>query len=84
MAVDRVEGQSFNGSSAGSGDLDVAAITVETGKFSIAGSGDINLKGSAKKLTIDIAGSGGVDAPGLTSLRAPKSRSPARAACVPR
>jgi hypothetical protein len=67
MAVDRVEGQSFNGSSAGSGNLEVAAINVETGKFSIAGSGDIGLKGSAKKLTIDIAGSGGVDAPGLTA-----------------
>lgn len=67
MAVDRVEGQSFDGSSAGSGELDIAAITVETGKFSIAGSGDINVKGNAKKLAIKIAGSGGVDAPALTA-----------------
>jgi len=67
MAIDRIEGQSFDGSSAGAGNLDIAAINVEKASLSIAGAGDINLKGNAKTLTVDIAGSGSIDAPGLTA-----------------
>jgi hypothetical protein len=67
MAVDRVEGQSFDGSSAGSGNLAIAALSVPRAKLSIAGSGDIAAKGSVDRLTVDVAGSGNVAASGLTA-----------------
>ena len=65
MTIDRVEGQRFDGDTAGSGDLNVAMLAVREAKLSIAGSGGMALKGSADRLTVDIAGSGDVDAAGL-------------------
>jgi hypothetical protein len=65
MTVDRVDGQSFKGDSAGSGNLDIATLNVQSGDFSIAGSGGMKLKGSARQLGVSIAGSGDVDAGGL-------------------
>lgn len=65
MTVDKVEGARFAGSSAGSGSLVVGALAVEDADLSIAGSGDMQVKGSAKQLEIDIAGSGSVDGAGL-------------------
>ena len=65
MTIDRVEGQGFNGSSAGSGSLAVAALNVQSGDFSIAGSGDMKMSGSAKQLSMEIAGSGNIDAGGV-------------------
>lgn len=67
LAVDRVEGQSFDGSAAGSGNLTIAALRVPRAKFSVAGSGDIAATGSVDRLTIDVAGSGNVAANGLTA-----------------
>lgn len=65
MAIDRVEGERFEGDGAGSGSLSVAALAVREAKLSLAGSGDMALKGSAERLDISIAGSGNVDARGL-------------------
>ena len=65
MAIDKVEGAKFAGSSAGSGNMMVAALAVDDADLSIAGSGDMTIKGSAKQLGIDIAGSGSVDGSGL-------------------
>ena len=65
MAIDKVEGAKFAGSSAGSGNMMVAALAVDDADLSIAGSGDMTIKGSAKQLGIDIAGSGSVDGTGL-------------------
>ena len=65
MTIDRVEGQRFDGDTAGSGSLTVAMIGVREAKLSIAGSGDMALKGTAERLTVDIAGSGDVDAAGV-------------------
>jgi hypothetical protein len=70
MAVDRVEGQSFDGSAAGSGNLAIATLRVPRAKLSIAGSGDIAATGSVARLTVDLAGSGNVRASGLTARAA--------------
>ena len=65
MTIDRVEGQRFDGDTAGSGALSVAMLGVREAKLSVAGSGDMSLKGTAETLTVDIAGSGAVDASGV-------------------
>jgi len=65
MTIDRVEGQRFDGDTAGSGNLDVALLGVREAKLSIAGSGDMTLKGTADRLTVSIAGSGDIDASGV-------------------
>ncbi|MEO9131582.1 MAG: head GIN domain-containing protein [Sphingomonas sp.] len=65
MMVDRVDGQSFAGTSAGSGSLNVVSLSVQSGDFSVAGSGSIKAKGSAKRLKMAIAGSGDIDAGGV-------------------
>jgi len=62
MAVDRVEGGMFKGGIAGSGDLDIGAIRVDTASFSVAGSGSARASGTVRALKVEIAGSGDVDA----------------------
>ena len=68
----------FSASVAGSGDLDVAALRVDDARFSIAGSGDLVARGSARHSRVSIAGSGNLHAREVTSGEA-RSRSPARA-----
>jgi hypothetical protein len=70
LTIDRVEGDSFASDGAGSGDLTIAALAVKNANFSLAGSGGLNLKGSADAVKIEIAGSGDVDAKGLTAKSA--------------
>ncbi|MES2055641.1 MAG: head GIN domain-containing protein [Pseudomonadota bacterium] len=65
MAIDRIDGQSFAGETAGSGNMTIAALNVQTGKFSTAGSGDMSVAGTAKQLSMKIAGSGDIDAGGV-------------------
>ena len=67
MAIDRIEGSSFEGGVAGSGNLDVAALRVDDARFSVAGSGNVHASGTVRSLKVEIAGSGDVDA---TRLRA--------------
>lgn len=70
IAVDRVEGASFEASTAGSGDLNIATLAVDAAEVSVAGSGTVRAGGSAKRLEVNIAGSGSLDAAGLRVERA--------------
>lgn len=65
LRIDRVEGESFDGSLAGSGELIVDALRVGRAEFSVAGSGDIRAAGAAEAVEVGIAGSGDVDLSGL-------------------
>ena len=65
LAVDRAEGERFEGSLAGSGNLSVGALGVRGATFNLAGSGDVTAAGRAERLDVSIAGSGNVDARGL-------------------
>jgi hypothetical protein len=64
--IDKVQGDSFEGTVAGSGGLSVGSVNVGSLKLSIAGSGDAKAGGGkAQTAKYDIAGSGGVDAGGV-------------------
>lgn len=60
LTIDRAEGD-FTGSIAGSGNLDIAALTANAAKLSVAGSGDMTLAGTVAKLSASIVGSGDID-----------------------
>lgn len=63
IRVDKVRGQSFDGTIAGSGGLNIGAVEVDTLRLSIAGSGDAKTgSGRAQNAEYEIAGSGGVEA----------------------
>ncbi len=71
IRVDRVAGDSFEGSIAGSGGLELAATDVQSLKLSIGGSGGIRSgTGKAKVAEYEIAGSGGIDASGVSAEQA--------------
>ena len=64
--IDRVAGDSFNGTIAGSGNLKVDHIEVAKLKLEIAGSGNATAgSGRARSADYAIAGSGGIDAKGI-------------------
>ena len=67
MRIDRVEGEEFSASVAGSGRVDLAALRVDDARFSIAGSGDLTARGNARRSRISIAGSGNLQAREVTS-----------------
>jgi len=60
--IDKVTGDSFDGSIAGSGDLTIGSIDVGSLKVDIAGAGSVSGQGKAQSADYDIAGSGDVDA----------------------
>jgi hypothetical protein len=63
IKVDRVAGSHFEGTVAGSGDLNVGTMDVQSLKLAIAGSGGVKAgQGKAQSANYDIAGSGDVDA----------------------
>lgn len=63
IRVDKVSGQQFEGSVAGSGGLNVGSLKVQSLKLAIAGSGSAKADGGkAEAATYDIAGSGDIDA----------------------
>jgi hypothetical protein len=63
IRVNEIRGDSFEGTIAGSGALNLGAVDVQELKLSIAGSGDARASGGrAARAEYDIAGSGGVDA----------------------
>lgn len=70
MTIDRIGGGEFSGMVAGSGTLDVADISVDAARFSIAGSGALKARGTAEDARFSIAGSGKVDARGMASKSA--------------
>lgn len=61
VAVDRVQGERFEGSIGGSGNLTIDALEVAAAEFAVAGSGDVQAKGKAGRLSANIAGSGNLD-----------------------
>ncbi len=68
IKVNQVSGDSFEGSVAGSGDLDLASLDVKSLKLSIAGSGGVKASaGKAQSADYEIAGSGDVDAGAVTT-----------------
>lgn len=70
ITVDQVQGPSFKGESAGSGDLSIGRLAVDDARFDLAGSGGLKLAGTASSLSVNIAGSGDVDAGGLKAATA--------------
>ncbi|WP_375380584.1 head GIN domain-containing protein [uncultured Sphingomonas sp.] len=70
IVIDKVTGGGFKGNSAGSGDLTVHALAVDSLGLSIAGSGDMAMTGHARSLDVSVAGSGGVDGAGLAARTA--------------
>lgn len=70
VTIDRAEGARFDGAIAGSGGLKVAAMQVDEAKLSVAGSGDIEVKGAAQRIDVSIAGSGSLRAPDLKATAA--------------
>jgi len=70
MRIDRVEGADFHASLAGSGGLDIASLRVDDAHFSIAGSGDMVARGSARHSRVSIAGAGNLEAREVTSADA--------------
>lgn len=70
IAVDRIEGESFEGAIAGSGSLNLGRAAVTRMNLSIAGSGDATVAGETEALSVKIAGSGDVDAGGLRATSA--------------
>jgi hypothetical protein len=60
MRIDKVEGRRFAGIVAGSGDLDIATLRVDDAQFTMAGSGDLHARGSARQASLTVAGSGNI------------------------
>ncbi|HTF89273.1 MAG TPA: head GIN domain-containing protein [Planctomycetota bacterium] len=54
----------------GSGDVDITGVNGESLEVRISGSGDLNARGKATKVTVAIDGSGDIDLGGLESLQA--------------
>jgi hypothetical protein len=68
IRIDRVAGDSFEGSIAGSGDLRLDKVEVATVKFDISGAGSVNVTdGRARHAEYGITGAGDIHAKGLTS-----------------
>jgi hypothetical protein len=65
--IDKVQGDSFEGSIAGSGDLNIQSIAVGHLKIGIAGSGSMSGTGKAQSADNDIAGSGSVNGSAINS-----------------
>jgi len=62
IAIDKVQGERFDGQIAGSGNLRLGAVAVNSLKLGIAGSGGASAGGGkARSAEYEIAGSGGVD-----------------------
>jgi len=70
LAIDRIAGNSFEGSVAGSGDLRLANVDVENLKMAIGGSGSIEAAGRTRDANYAIGGSGDIRAAKLTAQTA--------------
>jgi len=71
IRVDKVRGDRFEGTVAGSGGLGVGAMDVQSLKIAIAGSGDAKAgQGRTQSAEYEIAGSGGIDAGGIAAQTA--------------
>lgn len=68
--IANVDGPRFRGAISGSGDIAVNAMRAGEVEFGISGSGTVTAAGQTQALTVRIAGSGDVQARGLTATRA--------------
>lgn len=69
MRVDRAEGQ-FEAVVAGSGDLEIAALSTTKASLTVKGSGNITVAGRTDDLDVSVAGSGDLRGQQLTAKRA--------------
>jgi hypothetical protein len=67
ITVDRVGGDGFSGSVAGSGVLEIADLSVASANLSVAGSGDLVARGKVRSAKVSVAGSGNLRARELAS-----------------
>jgi len=67
IRVDKIQGDEFNGSIAGAGDLILQSVDVRNLKVGIAGSGSLSGNGKAQSADYDIAGSGDVKGEGIAA-----------------
>lgn len=67
IRIDRLEGESFEGTIAGSGELSIAEMTVDEADFKIAGGGNVSASGTARETRVAIGGSGDINAGALRS-----------------
>jgi hypothetical protein len=67
VRVDRIEGERFEGTIAGSGELLIAAMQVDQADFKIGGGGNVSASGTARQTEVAIGGSGDVEAGALRS-----------------
>lgn len=70
VRIDRIEGGDFEGNIAGSGELFIADMQVQDAEFSIVGQGNITAAGTAEDTTVNIGGSGEIQASALRSKEA--------------
>jgi len=68
IRIDKIQGDDFNGSIAGAGNLILQSIDVRHLKVGIAGSGSLTGAGKAQSADYDIAGSGDVKGEGIASV----------------
>lgn len=67
MTVDRIAGDRFSASVAGSAKVDIASLSAADVSLSVAGSGEVNAHGAVDRLQVSVAGSGKVQAHELAS-----------------
>lgn len=67
VRIDRVQGDSFEGKIAGSGELEIGLLEVNQASFNIGGAGNISARGTARRTSVSVGGSGDVDVSGLRS-----------------
>jgi hypothetical protein len=67
IRIDRIEGETFDGTIAGSGELSIATMKVDEADFKIAGGGNVEATGTARETRVAIGGSGDVSAANLLS-----------------
>ena len=68
--IDRIEGERFEASIRGAGELSIASMQVDEADLSIAGRGSVDAAGTAGDTRVSVAGSGELDARDLRSKTA--------------
>lgn len=70
IRIDKIEGDSFEGTVGGPGEISIGALKVDEADFTVAGSGNLIAEGTARDTHVTVAGSGEVQADGLRSQTA--------------
>jgi len=67
VTIDKIESESFKGTIAGAGELQIGTMKVDRADLIVAGSGTLSASGTSGKTNISIAGVGSIEADGLKS-----------------